>query len=151
MKTSAASIPVTGFGLDSHEAIGLVTSATASIMAGSRLVRWEICGAMPGLPGLTPHAYMPIDSNTGHVRVRVETEADKEYCKTECCRHHTGRQPAWHANEWQLWGLTCGYFFRGPNLNWAHDSVVISLDIYHILGLYSLGFSQSSRQSPCTR
>ena len=61
--TSAASIPVTGFGLDSHElnaAIGLVTSATASIMAGSRLVSWEICGAMSGAPGLTPHAYIPI-------------------------------------------------------------------------------------------
>ena len=71
---------VTGFGLDSHEpkaAIGLVTSANASIMAGSRLVRWEVCGAMPGLPGLTPHAYIQSDSNTGHVRVRVETEADK--------------------------------------------------------------------------
>ena len=43
--TSAASIPVTGFGLDSHEqnaAMGLVTSATASIMAGSSLVRWEL-------------------------------------------------------------------------------------------------------------
>ena len=83
----AASIPVTGSELDSHEpnaAIGLVTSATASIMAGSRLVRWEVCGAMPGLPGPTPHAYIPtdrMDSNTGHVR--VETEADKEYCKTE--------------------------------------------------------------------
>ena len=76
--------------------------ATASIMAGNRLVRWEVCGAMPGLPGLTPHAYIPIDSNTGHVRVRVKTEADKEYCKTECCRHHTGRQPASHANEWPL-------------------------------------------------
>ena len=58
-------------------AIGLVTSATARIMAGSCLVRWEVCGAMPELPGLTPHAYIPIDSNTGHVR--VETEADKEY------------------------------------------------------------------------
>ena len=74
----AASIPVTGSGLDSHEpnaAIGLVTSATASIMAGSRLVRWEVCGAMPGLPpvpGLTPHAYIPIDSNTGHVLVDIE-------------------------------------------------------------------------------
>ena len=70
----AASIPVTGSGLDSHEpnaAIGLVTSATASIMAGSRIVRWEVCGDMPGLPGLTPHACIPIDSNTGHVRVRV--------------------------------------------------------------------------------
>ena len=47
------SIPVTGFGLDSHEqnaAIGLVTSATANIIAGSCLVRWEVCGAMPGLP-----------------------------------------------------------------------------------------------------
>ena len=65
--------PVTGFGLDSHEqnaAIGLVTSATASIMAGShfQVVRWEVCGTMPGLPGLTPHAFIPIDSNTGHVR-----------------------------------------------------------------------------------
>ena len=43
-------IPVTGSGLDSHEpnaAIGLVTSATASIMAGSSLVRWEVCGTMP--------------------------------------------------------------------------------------------------------
>ena len=46
-------------------------------MAGSRLVRLEVCGAMPGLPGLTPYAYLPIDSNTGHARVRVETEADK--------------------------------------------------------------------------
>ena len=48
--TSAASIPVTGSGLDSHEpnaAIGLITSATASIMAGSCLVRWEVCGAIP--------------------------------------------------------------------------------------------------------
>ena len=44
-------------------------------MAGSSLVRWEVCGAMPRLPGLTPHAYIPIDSNTGHAR--VETEADK--------------------------------------------------------------------------
>ena len=85
-----------------NAATGLVTSATASIMAGSRLVRWEVCGAMPGLPGLTPHAYIPIDSNTGHVRVLVKTEAVKEYCKTECCRHHTGRQPASHANEWPL-------------------------------------------------
>ena len=76
-----------------------LTSATASIMAGSRLVRWEVCGAMPGLPRLTPHAYIPIDSNTGYVRVLVKTEADKEYCKTECCRHHTGRQPGSHANE----------------------------------------------------
>ena len=95
--------------ITTHEpnaAIGLVTSATASIMAGSSLVRWEVRGAMPGLPGLTPLAYIPIDSNTGHVRVRVETEADKDYCKTECCRHqwthHTGRQPASHANEWPL-------------------------------------------------
>ena len=80
--------------------IGVVTSATASIMAGSHLVRWEVCGAMPGLPGLTPHAYILIDSNTGHSR--VETEADKEYCKTECCRHHSGRQPASHASEWPL-------------------------------------------------
>ena len=97
------SIPVTGFGLDSHEqnaAIGLVASATASIMAGSHPVRWEVCCTMPGLPGLTPHAYIQIDSNTGHVLVK--TEADKEYCKTECCRHHTGRQPASHANEWPL-------------------------------------------------
>ena len=46
-----------------YAATGLVTSATASIMAGSRLVRWEVCGAMPGLPGLTPHAYILIDSN----------------------------------------------------------------------------------------
>ena len=92
---SAASIPVTGSGLDSHEqnaAIGLVTSATASIMAGSCLVRWEVCGAMPELPGLTPHAYIPIDSNTAHVLVK--TEAVKEYCETECCRHYTGRQPS---------------------------------------------------------
>ena len=77
-RPSAASIPITGFGLDSHEpnaAIGLVTSATVSIMAGSRLVRWEVRGAMPGLPGLTPHAYIPIDSNTGHVQDLVETEA----------------------------------------------------------------------------
>ena len=67
-------------GLGSHEqksAIGLVASATASRMAGSSLVRWEVSGTMPGLPGLTPHAYIPIDSNTGHVQ--VETEADKEY------------------------------------------------------------------------
>ena len=71
-----------------------------SIMADSRPVRWEVCGAMPGLPGLTTHAYIPIDSNTGHVR--VETEADKEYWKTERCRHHTGRQPASHANELPL-------------------------------------------------
>ena len=67
--TSAASIPVTGpgFGLDSHEpnaVIGLVTSVTASIMAVSRLVRWEY---VAGLPGLTPHAYIVIDLNTGHV------------------------------------------------------------------------------------
>ena len=55
---------------------------------------------MPGLPGLTPHAFILIDSNTGHVRVK--TEADKEYCKTECCLHHTGRQPASDANEWLL-------------------------------------------------
>ena len=108
--TSAASIPVTGSGLDSPEqnaAIGLVTSATASIMAGSllRLVRRPgkyvaRCPDCPDSAGLTPHAYIPIDSNTGHVL--VETEADKEYCKTECCRHHTGRQPASHANEWPL-------------------------------------------------
>ena len=62
---------------EQNAVIGLVASATASIMAGSRLVRWEVCGTMPGLPGLTPHAYILIDSNTGHVR--VETEADKEY------------------------------------------------------------------------
>ena len=51
--TSAASIPVTGSGLDSHEpkaAIGLVTSSTASIMAGSCPERWEVCGIMPRLP-----------------------------------------------------------------------------------------------------
>ena len=37
-----------------NAAIGLAISATASIMAGSRLVRWEVCGAMSGLPRLTP-------------------------------------------------------------------------------------------------
>ena len=56
-------------------------------MAGSRLVRWKVCGAMPSLPGLTSHQYIQIDSNTASSHVRVETEADKEYCKTKCCRH----------------------------------------------------------------
>ena len=89
---SAATISVTGSGLDSDKqnaVIGLVTRATASIMAGSRLVHGEVGGAMPGLPGLTPYACIRIDSDTHH----LETEADKEYCKTECCRYH--RQPVW--------------------------------------------------------
>ena len=58
---------------------------------------------MTCLPGLTPHAYIPIDSDASH----FETEADKENCKTEGCRHHG--QPAWHPNEWQHWKLTCGF------------------------------------------
>ena len=71
--------PVTGSGLDGHEpnaAIGPVTRATASIMAGSRPARREVGGAMPGRPGLSPHAYIPIDSDTrlGH----FETEAGKD-------------------------------------------------------------------------
>ena len=110
--TSAASTPVTGSGLDSNKpnaAIGLVTRVTSSIMAalaGSHLVLGEVGGAMTGWPGLTPHAYIPIDSDARH----FETEADKENCKTECCRHH--RQPAWHANEWQHRKLTCGFLFQ---------------------------------------
>ena len=55
-------------------------------------------------PGLTPNAYKPIDSDARP----FETEADKENCKTECCRHH--RKPAWHTNELQHWKLTCGLF-----------------------------------------
>ena len=46
---------------------GLVTRATASIMAGSRLVRGEVGGAITGLPGLTPHAYIQIDSDACQV------------------------------------------------------------------------------------
>ena len=50
-RPASLSVAVTGFGLDSdgqNAAIELVASATASIMAGSRLVRWEVCGAIPG-------------------------------------------------------------------------------------------------------
>ena len=70
---------------------------------------------MTGRSGLTPHAYILIDSDARH----FETEVDKEYCKTECCGHH--RQPAWHANKWPHWKLKCWFLFQvqiemGPRL-----------------------------------
>ena len=70
---------------------------------------------MTGRPGLTPHAFILIDSDASH----FETEADKENCKTECCCHQ--RQPAWHTNEWQHWKLMCWFYFKF-NLKWAIDS-----------------------------
>ena len=97
-------------------------------MAGSSLVRWEVSGAMPGLPGLTPHAYIPIDSNTGHVRVRVETEADKDSLLRSTVRlsavvttladSQRGMQTSGRSRDSRA-GIYFDSNFRGPNLKWA--------------------------------
>ena len=89
-------------------------------MAGSSLVRWEVCGAVPGLPGLNTYpstgtlVMSKSESRLKQIRSTVRLSAVVTTLADSQRRMQTsGRSRDSRA----------GIFFL--NLNWAHDSGVI--------------------------